>query len=133
LEKPIPSQTLTWTVKTPPNQPGRFPITLKADGLKPVTTYIVLGDRHGPEAKQDFNDKKGPVQAIVSQNPAEPFESLKVLYSVQKIEGQEVFWKPVDHFHGRIGKPAWLAPWLIVYLLAYIPAMFLTKWILRVA
>lgn len=132
LKQPIPVQTLAWTVKTAENQPGRFSISLCAEDAAPVVTSIVLGNRIGPEAKEDFLDGKGPVQAVISNDPAQPVQNLKVIYSEQKTKGGNVFWKPADHIHALMGSPIWLAPWLIVYLLVYIPAMFLAKWIFRV-
>jgi phosphohistidine swiveling domain-containing protein len=132
LKQPIPAQTMAWTVQTPKNQPGRFPISLCAEGATPVSTFIVLGNRHGPEPKEDFQDGKGPVQAVIRTVPDQPIQIIRILYNEQKTKGQDVFWKPVDHIHALLGSPVWFAPWLIVYLLVYIPAMFLAKWLFRV-
>ena len=132
LQQPIPAQTMAWTVQTPKNQPGRFPLSLCAAGAPPVGTSIVLGNRHGPEPKEDFQNGKGPVQAVKCSGPAQPIQNIKVLYASQKTEGKDLFWKPMDHIHALLGNPVWLAPWLIVYLLVYIPAMFLAKRLFRV-
>lgn len=132
LNKPIPAQTLSWTLQTDTVQTGRFPISLRAEGAKPVHSAIVLGNRHGPEAKEDFKDGKGPVQAVITDDPAQPILNIKVLYSERKTKGLDVFWKPADHIHALMGSPVLLAPWLIVYLLAYIPSMFIAKYIFRI-
>jgi len=132
LKQPIPAQTMAWTVQTPKNQSGRFPINLRAAGATPVATAIVLGNRHAPEAREDFQDDKGPVQAVIRTDPSQPIQNIKVLYASQKTKGNDVFWKPADHLHALMGSPGWLASWLIVYLLVYIPAMFLAKWLFRV-
>ena len=132
LKQPIPAQTMAWTVQTPKNQPGRFRVSLCAEGATPVSTFIVLGNRHGPEPKEDFQDRKGPVQAVICTDPAQPIQNIRVLYTAQRTQGKDIFWKPADHIQAFLGSPAWLAPWLIVYLLVYIPAMFLTKWLFRV-
>ena len=132
LKQPIPAQTMAWTVQTPNNQPGRFKVSLCAEGATPVSTFIVLGNRHGPEPKEDFQDRKGPVQAVICTDPAQPIQNIKVLYTAQRTKGEDIFWKPADHIQALLGRPVWLAPWLIVYLLVYIPAMFLIKWLFRV-
>lgn len=132
LKQPIPAQSLAWTIQTPQDHPGRFPISLCAEGSAPVATFVVLGNRHGPEPKVDFEDGKGPLQAVVIDDPAQPIQNIRVLYIQQKTAGQDHFWKPADRIHALMGGPVWLAPWLIVYLLAYIPAMFLAKRLFRV-
>jgi len=92
----------------------------------------VLGNRQGPEPKVDFLNGKGLVQGVILTDPAQPIQNIKVLYASLRTRDKDLFWKPADHIHVLLGSPIWLAPWLIVYLLAYIPAMFLTKWLLRV-
>ena len=132
LKQPIPAQTIAWTVQSPKNQPGRFPIRLCADGATPVSTFIVLGNRQGPEPKVDFQNGKGLVQGMILTDLAQPIQNIKVLYASLRTRDKDLFWKPADHIHVLLGSPIWLTPWLIVYLLAYIPAMFLAKWLLRV-
>ncbi|MCF7730563.1 MAG: hypothetical protein K9N23_02705 [Akkermansiaceae bacterium] len=132
LKEPIPAQVLAWTVQTPNDLPGRFPISLCAEGTTSVDSAIVLGNRHGPEPNEDFQDGKGPVQAVIINDPTQPIQNIRILYAGKKTIGNDHFWKPADHMHSIIGGPVWLAPWLIVYLLAYIPSMFLAKWIFRV-
>jgi len=132
LEQPIPAQTLTWTVKTAPGQPGRFPVAVKAMGSTSLTTHLVVGNRHGPEPKEFSPEDNQPVQVVLARDPTQPVRTLKVIYSENKTKGQDLFWKPADDLHARLGSPGWLAPWLMVYLLAYIPAMFLAKLLFRV-
>ena len=54
--------------------------------------------------------------------PADPLTSLKLVY--KKDQTPKVFFAPIAH---------WDWGWLWVYLLAYLPAMFLFRWLLKIA
>lgn len=125
LSKPIPPQALSWTLHTPADQGGTFPIVVRAAGADQLQTRIVLGNRAAPEPKEDLGDGKGPVQVVRAATPDAPVQAVRVAYSEKKVAGADMFWKPADTLHGWIGRPAWLPPWLIVYLVAYIPVMVL--------
>ena len=127
LSRPMPGRALSWTLETPEGQAGRFPLQIKTEGWSPVETAVVLGKGVAPEAKEDMADGKGPVQIARPDEEDHPVEWIKVGYRGQLVKGANVFWEPVEW----LVKP-WLPGWLIVYLLVYLPAMFLLKWLLRV-
>lgn len=123
LDGPMPPQHLAWTL-TSPDEPGRYPISVTT-GENRLETAAVVGDACPPEPRDDLGE--GPVQAVRSTDPESPLLWVRVSYSQPKQAGGEVFWAPVAGAWPRdIG-------WLGVYLLAYLPAMFLCRWLLRLA
>jgi pyruvate,water dikinase len=129
LAVPMPARGVSWTLRAEAGQGGRFPIRLEVKDHAPVESAVVLGRAHAPEVKEDLGDGKGPIQLVrPGGESTHPVQWLKVAYKEHAVRGGKVFWDPVEW----LVKP-WLPGWLIVYLLAYLPAMFLLKWLLRVA
>ena len=127
LSRPMPSRDVSWTLQTPESESGRFPLQIETEGWPPVSTAVVLGKRVAPESKEDLGDGKGPVQVVRPTDANHPVELVKVAYREQLVKGSNVFWQPIEWMVA-----SWMPGWLIVYLLVYIPAMFLLKWSLRV-
>ena len=152
LRHDLPPQTLSWTLYTPRDRPGRFPVTLsvgdasstrtgaelaKASGgrqppddqrVSSIQTHVVLGDLYPPERKADLGDGKPSVQVVRPADRASPIKLVKVTYFEAKRPGRSTFWAPL----ARLGWSGWDAGWLLTYLLAYLPAMFLLRWLLRI-
>jgi pyruvate,water dikinase len=127
LSHSLPPQTLAWTVYTPQDQPGRFPVTLSAAGTKPVQAHLVLGDLYPPEPKEDLGDGKGPVQVVRPRDRQSPIRFVRLTYFDPQKEGPAKFWTPL----AAVGFSGGDAGWLVTYMLAYLPAMFLLRWLLR--
>ena len=127
LSRPMPARDLSWTLQTPEGTGGKYSLRVETEEGAPVASAVVLGERVAPEAKQDLGDGKGPVQIARPNVPGHPVEWVKVAYREHAVRGAKVFWQPVEW----LVKP-WLPGWLIVYLLVYLPAMFVLKWVLRV-
>jgi len=127
LSRPMPTRDVSWTLQTPESESGRFPLQIETEGWPPVGTAVVLGKRVAPEPKEDLGDGKGPVQVVRPPAADHPVELVKVAYREQLVKGVNVFWQPIEWM-----VTSWLPGWLIVYLLVYLPAMFLVKWSLRV-
>ena len=127
LSRPMPSRDVSWTLQTPENRSGRFPLHIETEGGPPVRTAVVLGKQVAPEPKEDLGDGKGPVQVARPSAADHPVELVKVAYRERLVKDANVFWQPIEWMVA-----SWLPGWLIVYLLVYLPAMFLLKWILRV-
>jgi len=127
LSRPMPSRDVSWTLQTPESESGRFPLQIETEGWPPVSTAVVLGKRVAPEPKEDLGDGKGPIQVARPPAADHPVELVKVAYREQIVRGSNVFWQPIEWM-----VTSWLPGWLIVYLLVYLPAMFLLKWSLRV-
>jgi len=115
LRAGVPPQGITWEVRTPPGQAGRFGVTVTAGDAPPVRLDIVLGRTLPP----------GPTQA--SGGAGSPIQSLRAVYPppVRK----RIFWAPL----APLGWDHWDAGWLLTYLAAYLPVMFLLRWVLRIA
>jgi pyruvate,water dikinase len=109
--KDLPPVPVTWHIRVPDNAAGGWPITLRASDAKTLTSTVVLGDAHPP------------VPAEVTNTPADPLTSLKLVYHPTS-QPPKVFFAPIAH---------WDWGWLWVYLLAYLPAMFLFRWLLKIA
>ncbi|MEX1015493.1 MAG: PEP/pyruvate-binding domain-containing protein [Phycisphaeraceae bacterium] len=130
LDARIPPQQLAWTVQTPADRGGRFPLRLSAGDGQTLTSHIVLGDRFAPEPRTPTD----PNRQVIPGSPGTPDASdapiheLRLSYAVQRERGADVFWAPVEPFT----VPPLLSGWLLVYILAYLPAMFLLRWALRV-
>jgi len=127
LGRPMPARDVSWTLQTPENLSEAFPLRLDTEGWPPVSTDVVLGERVAPEPKEDLGDGKGLVQVVRPADTEHPVELIKIAYREQLVKGSNVFWQPIEWMVA-----SWMPGWLIVYLLVYIPAMFLLKWSLRV-
>jgi hypothetical protein len=113
LAKPIPPQAIAWQLRSPKDLVGRFPVSVAVAGQKPVTAYIVLGDQYAPSP--EIVD--GPKTSAVKQ--------LKVSYPPPKVE--RIFWRPL----GFLKHVSFLPAWLAVYILAYLPTLFVLRAMLR--
>ncbi|MDB5322771.1 MAG: hypothetical protein JWN40_4402 [Phycisphaerales bacterium] len=107
----IPAVPVTWNVIVPDNASGAWPVTLRASNSKALTATLVLGDAHPP------------APAEVTNTPNDPLTSLKLTY--QPINPKPpIFFAPIAH---------WDWGWLWVYLLAYLPAMYAFRFLLKIA
>ncbi len=129
LKAGVPPQSVSWQLHTTADTAGTFPVTVSVAGAPPVTLRIVLGDRDAPSPVL-FTDDHGPLR------------SLKIVYPAT--EQKRVFWAPFarlfgppgyenaglphsEHRLARIFRPSWDAGWLLTYLAAYLPAMYLFR------
>jgi pyruvate,water dikinase len=117
LHDGIPPQGITWQIRAPAGQGGRFPIDVRVGDKPPVRAYAVLGDAYPPAPTEVDGPKASPIKA------------LKIGY-VEYAKEKPVFWKPLE----RLEKPRFMpAGWLILYILAYLPTLFVLRAILRLA
>jgi uncharacterized membrane protein (DUF106 family) len=125
LDAGVPPQGITWSVHPPIDAEGLFSIGVTATGGSPAKIDIVLGDQHPPEP------------AKITPPAGSPIESLEVFYAKPKLEA--VFWQPfaplardqIAPFFERLSSFA--IGWLPLYLIVYLPTMFLARRILKVA
>ncbi len=135
LKQGVPPQSVSWQIQTPPGDSGTFPVMVQVEGAAPITLRIVVGDRD-PPAPSQFDATSGPVRAV------------KIVYPAS--EEKRVFWAPFGRLFGpkgyenagiahsenrlaRILRPSWDAGWLLTYLAAYLPAMYLCRKALGIA
>ena len=90
---------------------------------------LVLDRAAGAATSIRTSDKKVwiPAGSRSAESQPTPVECVKVAYRQRVVRGSNAFWQPVEW----MVKP-WLPGWLIVYLVVYLPAMFVLKWSLRV-
>jgi phosphohistidine swiveling domain-containing protein len=114
LAQPIPPQKLAWTVELPPGVSGRFPVSLSTASSAPQSLALVAGDASPPTPR------------AIDANAAGPIHELSVEYRESRVRGDRIFWAPF----APLGW-SWDAGWLGVYLTAYLPLMFLLRFVLR--
>ena len=136
LLHPIPAQELVWTIATPATgDSGEVLLWQKADGATPPTELLAriplrLGPAvpalpcelvSRPPSPDEFipviRPAHGPVQRVVIR----PMEA-------QKQEKKQPFIQPFT----RLGW-MWDPGWIVFYIAVYLPAMFLCRYILKVA
>ena len=115
LDAGVPPQGITWKVRSPARAAGRFAVTVAAPGAAPLSLNVVLGDGYPPSRPEARGDPSSPVRSIRIVYPPPP--------------QNPVFWAPL----ATLGWSNWDAGWLITYLLAYLPAMFLLRRVMGVA
>ena len=127
LDRPMPARDVSWTLQTTEDDSGRFPLRIETEGSPPIHTAVVLGKQVAPQLTEDLGDGKGPIQVARPVSADHPVELVKVAYREQLVKDANLFWPPIEWM-----VTSWLPGWLIVYLLVYLPAMFVLKWSLRV-
>jgi len=110
LKDDVPPQFVTWKVRTPEKVSGKWPITVSAGSWRSDNMNIVAGDAHPPQPGDFANGPKDPVTEI------------KISYP--QGDQKKIFFAPVGHYDWG---------WLWVYLLAYLPAMYAFRYLLRIA
>ena len=121
----LPPQGIAWTLRPSENATGRFQMSVAADGHRPVVVSVVLGSRFPPAA------------VSASGDPDSPIKELRVVYpgAAQK----PVFWQPLAGLaaHQNLPFAAWLAVldtgWLWLYILTYLPLLFILRSLMKVA
>ena len=113
LKEDIPPQIVTWRVNIPENAAGAHPVKLS------------VGENSGADFKLVFGSSEPPPMGEIRPDHT----SLKtVTVNYPRSLHKAVFWTPL----AMIGGPKWDFGWLGVYLLAYLPLMFIAKLIFRV-
>ncbi len=125
LDAGLPAQGMTWTIRPPAGAAGRFPVSVVAEGHSPVSIDVVLGNQDPPGALSTAGAEGAPVK------------ELRVVYP--HASQKPVFWQPFASLgsQGDSGPVSWLASvevgWLMVYLLTYLPVLFVLQALLKVA
>ena len=105
---------------------GKFPITLTAGNHPPTTVYVVLGDQYPALAGHG-----GWLAGLAGEGVEDRLSAAETRAGVLEAAG----WI-VKRF-GRVPGMSWLAAlrvgWLTVYILAYLPTLFLFRAVLKLA
>lgn len=127
LDRGIPPMEMAWRIYPPEGVEGRFPFRLRTASGEEIASVAVLGPAAAPEPREVIDPKKPPMQVVRGKDKT-PFREMRVSYARNLERGADVFWPPVERFTS----PPLLSGWLVVYILAYLPAMYISRWILRV-
>ena len=125
LDAGLPPQGMTWTIRPAAGESGRFPVSVVTEGHPPVSVNVVLGGQYAP----------GTLDAGGSANS--PLKELRVVYP--HASQKPVFWQPLAALgsDGDIALVRWLATmdigWLWLYLITYLPVLFILQALLKVA
>jgi rifampicin phosphotransferase len=121
----IPPQKLAWTLHPPENVGGRFQLTVSTAGHPPVSVIAVLGDDCPPALIKKMNSAAAPLREV------------RLVYPQSKSE--PVFWRPFTALADKSSFPCagWLSTvkvgWLLLYIVVYVPVLFLLRWLMKVA
>ncbi|HUR56921.1 MAG TPA: hypothetical protein VM029_04380, partial [Opitutaceae bacterium] len=125
LDAGLPPQGITWTLRAPENAAGRFTVPVAVEGQPPLAVNVVLGDRFPPTA------------TTVAGRSHFPLKELRVIYP--NASQKPVFWQPF----ARLATPenpafvhslaVWDIGWLWLYVLTYLPLLFILRTLLKVA
>ena len=110
LDAGLPPQGMTWTIRPPAGATGHFPVSVATEGHPPVNLDVVLGNQFPPGALTAAGSADSPVREVRVVYP----------HSSEK----PVFWQPFASID--IG-------WLWLYLLTYMPVLFILQALLKVA
>ncbi len=111
LAGPMPDQEFVWELRSPTDRSGTFPVQVQAGSQPALHGQVALGDRDPP--------------TLAEQPGAGGIRTMRIATRGRTLADDlpGTFWAPVGGFDWG---------WLGVYLLAYLPVMFLTKHLLRV-
>lgn len=113
LREGVPHQKVSWLVNVPDNAFGSHDVKLTIGKNIAAKFELVFGTSEPPQRGM-----------IKMKNPS--LKSVTVNYP--RALHKAVFWSPFS----SIGGPQWDFGWLGVYLLVYLPLMFVAKFVLRV-
>ncbi|MGJ8639887.1 MAG: PEP/pyruvate-binding domain-containing protein [Opitutaceae bacterium] len=109
LQNGIPAQTLTWMIDVPTDASGSHPVSVKT-GDQVVSEFDMVFGQSAPPGLALIEPATGPVRSITVKYP-------------RALTKASFFILPGT---------SWDIGWLGIYLLAYLPTMFIAKWIFRV-
>ena len=112
VKNKIPPQAVSWMVR-PKGVEGRFPVVVKVGDQVGARMWAVFGEQLSPE-RTELSGEAGIVSA-------------KIVYT--KPEKKRVFWTPL----AWIGMGHWDLGWMMTYLVAYLPAVFVFRRVFKVA
>ncbi|MCC5846897.1 MAG: hypothetical protein JJU29_02300 [Verrucomicrobia bacterium] len=127
LDRGLSPMEMAWIVYPPEEVEGRFPIRLRTATGEELASAVVLGPASPPEPREILDPSRPPMQ-VISGKGETPLIEMRVGYARSLERGGDVFWQPVERFTF----PPLLSGWLVVYILAYLPSMYISRWILRV-
>ncbi|MDB5301930.1 MAG: pyruvate phosphate dikinase PEP/pyruvate-binding protein, partial [Phycisphaerales bacterium] len=126
LDAGVPPQPVSWNVISRKKQRGRYFLSVSAEKGPPVALNAVLGDKFPPSPK-------------VAEGWKSPIREMKVVYLAGNEHVEPVFLKPFarldkwEHFRLAHRLAEWDIGWLLLYIAAYLPVLFLFRAALRIA
>ncbi len=114
LDAGLPPQGVTWMLRPSANTSGRFPVSVVTDGHPPLSVNVVLGNQYPPAT------------LTTTGSAVSPLKELRVVYPAAS--QKPVFWQPL----AALGSPLEIG-WLWLYLLTYLPVLFILQALMKVA
>ncbi|MBA3699626.1 MAG: hypothetical protein H0W78_12335 [Planctomycetes bacterium] len=130
LAGPMPEQLLIWKVTTP-TTPGRHLLQL-VSGTHTIDVPLALGSTVPGEPLTFIPDGKFQGWRQVITPATGPIRDIIVITSDPTATASSAQPEPFFQPFRALGW-AWDMGWIVLYLVTYLPAMFLTRWLLRVA
>jgi phosphohistidine swiveling domain-containing protein/uncharacterized membrane protein (DUF106 family) len=110
----LPPRGITWTIRPAANVSGRFPVSVATMGHAPVSVNVTHGNQFPPATLGAMG------------GAGSPFKELRVVYP--NSSRKPVFWQPFRGFGSGLD-----IGWLEIYLLTYLPVLYILQALLRVA
>ncbi len=129
LARPLPSRELQWQVETPAT-PGRSTITLRSGDAVIASMPLTVGADLPPPATELIVRANQPAKLLQVVRPLSGpvVRVLAIVKDAQALEKPPAFLQPFARFGWH-----WDPGWIVFYIAVYLPAMFLVRWLLRVA
>jgi pyruvate,water dikinase len=123
LDAGIKPQGITWQLHAPEGLTGRFPVSVKVGDKPPMVMDLVLGNQYPP------------APATLDGPRASPVKQVQIVYAHSS--DKRFFWEPLLKLKDTRDVPSRLAAmevgWLVLYILAYLPTLFLLRTLLKLA
>ncbi|MCW2890438.1 MAG: hypothetical protein JWL58_7300, partial [Streptosporangiaceae bacterium] len=127
LDAGVPPQPVSWNLISRKKQRGRYPLAVSGETGPPVALSAVLGDKFPPSPKAVEGARKSPIR------------EMKVVYLPGNEHVEPVFLRPFarldkwEHLRLAHRLAEWDIGWLLLYIAAYLPVLFLFRAALRIA
>lgn len=139
----FPNQKLVWRVNPVDEAVGRWKFALNQGGNN-LNFPVVQGDGYRPEARELIEEtgRGGRIKTRfvqLTRNSVEDagIKEVQVVYQESLAKGEGTFMKLLDRFEAPTDREPTtcellFSPWLIFYLIIYLPVMFISKAVLRI-
>lgn len=130
LMRPQPESELQWEIDLPVHA-GSFEIGVILDGQNPGSIRLITGEDLPPPATELIERAHQPAKLLQVVRPA-GHRTLRQLVAIPK-EAQAQATRPPFLQPFRSLGWLWDPGWIVFYIAIYLPVMFITRWLLRVA
>ena len=122
LAKPVPPQIIQWSLTAAPEEARTLEFELNAGEQGRGSMLLATGDALPPRMKQPA----GGGELVLVEKGRGVIGDVRMTYADTRLPEQRFFWRPLAWAGVN-----WDAGWLGLYMVSYLPAMFLAKRLFR--